>query len=204
MTEEREFDDLARELQATRAQPRPEYARELDERATEWLRDRKKRGRTPFLQSLRIVIPAAAATAAVVVALVVSGGDGEEGGGGAGGATGGGTALEVAIVPDQGAAEALGAPLQKDSARRAAPEGGFAQPKATRVDSGQPVILRYFFTAPTEGTVELAGREAELKVPEGAGRLEISTQGLPAGAHRLEIAVPAAPLYRERIEIGGG
>jgi hypothetical protein len=71
------------------------------------------------------------------------------------------------------------------------------------VDEGEPVRLRYFFTAPTEGTVRLAGREAELDLPEGAGRIEISTEGLPAGAHRLEIAVPAAPLYRERIEIGG-
>lgn len=200
MTEEHEFDDLARELHAARAEPRPEYARELDTRAAEWLRERPRR-RMP---SLRVAIPAvAAATAAVVVALAVSGGDGEEAGRGGGGAAGGATALEVAVIPDEGEAEALGAPVAKERAARAMAEGGFAAPRATRVSAGKPVVLRYFFTAPTEGTVELAGSEAELAVPEGAGRLEISTQGLPPGIHRLEIAVPAAPLYRERIEIAG-
>ena len=192
--EEREFDDLARELHETRAEPRPEYARELDGRAAEWLRERPARR----LPSLRIAIPAAAAAAiaAVVIALAVSGGD-------SGVTT---RKLEVAVVGDQGGgqAEALGAPLErKDSAARDMSEGGFAAPVHRRVKQGEPVSLRYFFTAPTEGTVELAGREAEVEVPEGAGRLEISTEGLPAGVHRLEIAVPAAPLYRERIEIGG-
>lgn len=201
MTDERGFDDLARELHETRAEPRPEYARELDRRAAKWLRH-PQRWR---VSSLRIAIPAAAAaTAAVAVALAVSGGDGEDTGGRAGGAAGGATALEVAVIPDQGEAEALGAPVATDDrAARAKAEGGFAAPKATRVSAGKPVVLRYFFTARTEGTVELAGHEAELKVPGGAGRLEISTQGLPRGTHRLEIAVPAAPLYRERIEIGG-
>jgi hypothetical protein len=200
MTDERELDDLARELHATRAEPRPEYARELDRRAAEWLQPRRRLR----VRSLRVAIPAAAAaTAAAVVALVVWSGDGEHRGAGAGGAAGGGTALEVAAVPDRGEAEALGAPVAKDRGARAMPEGGFAAPRATRVSAGKPVVLRYFFTAPTEGTIELAGHEAELKVPGGAGRLEISTQGLPPGTHRLEIAVPAAPLYRERIEIGG-
>jgi hypothetical protein len=193
--EEREFDDLSRELHETRAEPRPEYASELDRRAAEWLREPPRRR----LPSLRIAIPAVAAGAvvAVVIALALSGGDGGEGGGG-------NAQLEVAVVPEKGAAEALGAPLErKDSAARDLAEGGFAPPVHRRVEEGEPVSLRYFFTAPTEGTARLAGREAELDVPEGAGRIEISTEGLPAGAHRLEIAVPAAPLYRERIEIGG-
>ena len=191
--EEREFDNLARELHETRAEPGPEYARELDGRAAEWLRGRPRRR----LPSRRIAIPAAAAAAvaAVVIALAVSGGDGGE-------ST---QQLAVAVVPEEGAAEALGAPLEnKDSAgARNLAEGGFAAPAQRRVKQGEPVILRYFFTARTEGTAELAGRKAKVEVPEGAGRLEISTEGLPAGTHQLEIAVPAAPLYRERIEIGG-
>ena len=187
--EEREFEDLRRELHETRAAPRPEFARELDARAAEWLRERPTRR----LPSLRIAIPAlaTAAAAAAVVALVLSGGDD------------GGSApqLEVAVVGEQGAAEALGAPLQKDSSNRAASEGGFAPPAERRVAEGEPVSLRYFFTAPTRGTVEFAGRDADVEVPEGAGRIEVSTDGLPAGTHELEIAVPAAPLYRERIEL---
>ena len=190
--EEREFDDLERELHETRAEPRPEYARELDTRAAEWLRARPRRR----LPALRVAIPiaAAGAVAAVLIALAVSGGDSGE-------ST---PKLEVAVVSEEGAAEALGAPLDRsDSAAKSPAEGGFAPPAHRRVDAGEPVSLRYFFTASTKGTVELAGREARVEVPEGAGRLEISTEGLPAGTHRLEIAVPAAPLYRERIEIGG-
>jgi hypothetical protein len=190
--EEREFEDLARELHETRADPRPEYARELDRRAAGWLRERAARR----LPSLRIAIPAAAAgaVAAVVIALAVSGGGGEERA----------AQLAVTVIPEHGAAEALGAPLDKsrDSAAGSLAEGGFAPPAHRRVDPGEPISLRYFFTAPTSGTVELAGREAELEVPQGAGRVQVSTDGLPAGTHRLEIAVPAAPLYRERIEIG--
>jgi hypothetical protein len=187
MTDEREYDDLARELHAMRAEPRPEYARELDQRAAAWLRECPRR-RFP---SLRIAIPAVAtAAAAVVIALVVSGGDEAA------------SELQVAVVQDQGAAEALGAPLeQRDSAARA--EGAFAVPVKRQLEEGDPVIVRYFFTAPVEGTVEFAGRESSVMIPAGAGRLEISTEGVPAGTHELEIALPQLPVSRKRIEIGG-
>jgi hypothetical protein len=183
-----EFDDLGRELHAMRAEPRPEYARELDERAAVWLRDRPRR-RFP---SLRVAIPAvgaAAAAAAVVVALAVSGDDERS------------RSLDVAVVADQGAAEAYGTPLERDSASGS--EGAFSVPTETSLAEGEPVIVRYFFTAPTEGTVELAGREASLRVGPGAGRVEISTEGLPSGTHDLEISIPPMPRYRKRIEIGG-
>ena len=186
MTVEPEFDDLARELHAMRAEPRAEYARELDRHAAEWLRERPRRR----LPSLRFAIPvaAAAATAAVVIALAVSGdgGDGEE-------------RLEVAVVPEQAPAEALGGATEPDAAARA--EGAFAVPMAAQVEEGEPVTVRYFFTGPTEGTVELGGREAKLRVGPGAGRIEISTEGLSSGTYRLEISIPPQPLYRERIEI---
>ena len=199
-----EYGDIERELQAMRAEPRPEFARELDERAARWLRTRP-RWRLP---SPRVAIPAAAAAtaaAAVVIALAVSGGNGDGDGG---------AALEVAVVPDQGELEALGggreAPLAapEDSAgatedSAAAAEGGFSPVKAKRVEQGRPVTVRYFFTAPTEATVELAGREATVTIGPGSGRIEISTEGLRSDVHRLEIVTPAAPLYRERIETGG-
>ena len=38
MTDDHEHEALARELHAMRAEPRPEYARELDQRAADWLR----------------------------------------------------------------------------------------------------------------------------------------------------------------------
>jgi len=195
MTDEREYDDLARELHAMRDEPRPEYARELDQRAAAWLRERPRR-RFP---SLRVAIPAAAggaAAAAVVIALAVSGGG--EGGDEPS------SKLEVAVLADQGAAEALGAPLEleRDSAA-GRPEGAFAAPMSTRVEEGEPVVVRYFFTAPTEPHIALAGREADVALDAGAGRVEVSTDGLPAGTHTLEITIPGSPPNRERIEIGG-
>jgi hypothetical protein len=188
-----EHDDIGRELRETRAEPTPEFARELDERAAGWLRERPRRR----LPSLRIAVPAvaAAAAAAVVLAVVVSGGDDD-----------GGSQLEVAVVADRGAAEAVGGSqldLRKESEAPRAAEGGFSAPKATRVEQGEPVIVRFFFTGPTEGTVELAGREAALRVPAGAGRLEISTEGVPAGTQKLVISVRSMPPYRKRIEIAG-
>ncbi len=101
-----------------------------------------------------------------------------------------------------------GAQLQSEALRASeiAPqvaEGGFASPKATRVAEGEPVVVRFFFTAPTEGTVELAGREASVKLPAGAGRIEISTDGLPAGTQKLVITARSMPPVRRRIEIGG-
>jgi len=195
MTDDHEYDDLARELHAMRAGPRPEYARELDQRAAAWLRERPRR-RFP---SLRVAIPAAAgaaAAAAVVIALAVSGGGdgGDEPS----------SKLEVAVLSDQGAAEAFGAPLEleRDSAA-GRPEGAFAAPMSTRLAGGEPIVVRYFFTAPTEPHIALAGREADVALDAGAGRVEISTDGLPAGTHTLEITIPGSPPNRERIEIGG-
>jgi hypothetical protein len=206
MTDERDLDDLARELHATREEPRPEFARELDRRAAGWLRERPRRR----LPSLRIAIPAvgaAAAAAALVIALAVSGG----GNGGAGGPAG---QLEVAVVAEgpvpgtaqgggvaqgAGAPEALETPLQRDST--AAGDGGGAFFLLTR--EGQRVIVRYLFSAPAEARVELAGRKAEAEIEPGSGSVEISTEGLPRGTHDLTITAPPAPTYRERVVIGG-
>jgi hypothetical protein len=199
-----EHDDIARELHAMRAEPRPEYARELDQRAAEWLR--KGRGRSRFLHP-RLLLPAAAAAAAagaVVLALVLSDGGDER------------TELQVAVVPDQGEVEALGGggsgaaedsgAAEGEALSRAAPdqpaEGAFSVAKADQVEPGEPVVLRYFFTASVEGTIELAGREATVKVGPGSGRVEVSTEGLPVGSQRLELAFPPMPPVRERIEIG--
>jgi hypothetical protein len=180
-----EYDDIGRELRETRAEPRPEFARELDERAAEWLRERPRR-RMP---SLRVAIPAVAtAAAAVVIALAVSGGDESD--------------LDLSVHSDAGAVEALGKDRESEAAPMTA-EGGFAAPRATRVPEGEPVVVRFFFTGATDGTVEFAGREASVKVPAGAGRLEISTDDVPAGTHQLLITVRSMPPYRQRIEVGG-
>jgi hypothetical protein len=197
MSDERELDDLARELHATREQPRPEFARDLDQRAAGWLRE-KPRWRLP---SMRIAIPAFAAGAALVVALVVSGG-GDDGGGG------GEEPLDVAVVaegPLPGAAtpqgggaapEALETPLQRDSTTDG---GGGAFLLLTQ--EGKTVTLRYLFSAAADARVELAGHEAEVQIVPGPGSLEISTEGLPPGTHDLTITAPSAPTYRERVEI---
>jgi len=187
-----EHDDIARELRDTRERPTPEFASELDQRAAGWLRERPRRR----LPSLRIAIPAlaAAGAAAVIIALAVSGDD-----------DAGNSKLEVAVVADQGTLDSVGggqAEKEAEAAPRLA-EGGLSAPKATRVEEGEPVVVRYFFTGATQGTVDFAGREASVDVPAGAGRLEISTDGLPAGEHRLVITVRSTPPYRQRIEIGG-
>jgi hypothetical protein len=189
MTADEEFDDLAQELRAMRAEPRPEYARELDRRAASWLRERPRRR----LPSLRIAIPAAAAaaTAAAVVALAISGGgdaDPEQ--------------LEVAVVaegaPGGGAAapEALGAPQDRGSAD--ATGGAFLLPRV----EDETVTVRYLFARQSEARVELAGSEAEVEVGPGPGSLEISTEGLPAGTHELTISTASAPTFRTPVEIG--
>ena len=205
MTDEREFDDIARELHATREQPRPEFTRELDQRAAGWLRESPRRR----LPSLRIAIPAvgaAAAAAALVIALAVSGGGDDGGGGGDGG--GGAPPLDVAVVsegPVPGAApqggqvapEVLETPLQRESTT----DGGGAFVLLTQ--EGETVRVSYLFSAPTEARVELAGREAEVQIEPGSGSVEISTEGLPAGTHDLTITAPPAPTYRQRIGVGG-
>lgn len=184
-----EHDDIGRELRETRAEPTPEFARALDERAAEWLRERPRR-RMP---ALRIWVPAAAVAgaAAVVIALAVSGGDDDS------------SKLEVAVVGAEGDVEALGGVQRESEAPAAKAEGGFASPRDTTVAEGEPVVVRFLFTAPTEGRVELAGRQAALHVPAGAGRLEISTEGLPAGTQELVISVRSMPPYRQRVEIEG-
>ena len=189
-----EHDDIGRELRETRAEPTPEFARELDERAAEWLRERPRRR----LPSLRIAIPAfaTAAAAAVVLALVISGDD-----------DGGSSKLEVAVVADRGAAEAVGGgtqlDLRKDSAAQRGLEGAVGGAQRDRLEEGEPVVVRYFFSAPTKALIELGGRETQVDVPAGTGRLEISTDGLPGGTHKLVITVRSMPPYRHRIEIGG-
>lgn len=182
-----EHDDIGRELRETRAEPTPGFARELDQRAAEWLRERPRR-RMP---SLRIAIPAVAtaAAAAVVIALAVSGGDD--------------TGLDVSAHSDAGAVEAIGKDDRESEAAPELAEGGFAAPRATRVSEGEPVVVRYFFTGATDGTVEFAGHETSVKLPAGAGRLEISTDDVPAGTHQLLITVRSMPPYRQRIEVGG-
>ena len=203
MNDEREFDDLARELHRTREEPGPEFARELDRSAAGWLRE-KPRWRLP---SMRIAIPAvgAAAAAVLVMALAISGG-GDDGEGG------GEEMLEVAVVsegplpgaepggglaPPGGAApEALEAPLQRDST----PGGGGAFLLLTQ--EGETVTVRYLFSAPAAAHVALAGREAEVQIEPGPGSLEISTEGVPPGTHDVTITAPPAPIYRERVEIG--
>jgi hypothetical protein len=207
MTDEREFDDLARELHATREKPRPEFARELDRRAAGWLAE-KQRWRLP---SMRMAVPAiGAAAAALVIALAVSGG-GDDGGDGGDGGT---EPLDVAVVsegpvpgaapgggtvpPGVAAPEALETPLQRDSTTEG---GGGAFLLLTQ--EGDTVTVRYLFSAPAKAKLELAGREAEVQIEQGPGSLEISTAGLPAGTHDLTITAPPAPIYRGRVQVGG-
>lgn len=199
MTDEREFDELGRELHATRAEPRPEFARELDGQAAGWLHERPRRR----LPSLRIAIPAlAAAAAAVVIALVVSGGADDGAGGG------GGEQLDVAVVSEgpvpratapggATAPEALETPLQRDSTE----EGSGAFLLLTH--EGDTVTVRYIFSAPAEARVELAGHEANVQIEPGPGSIEVSTAGLPAGTHDLTITAPSTPVYREQVKIDG-
>jgi hypothetical protein len=206
MSDEHEYDDIREDLQTMRAEPRPEFTRELDRRAASWLRERPRRR----LPSLRIAIPAAAAaaTAAIVVALVVSGGDG---GGGedqlevavvAEGQTGGGTTGVPGGGTDEAAPGALAAPFEQ----REQPDtqtdtsgGAFLLPEV----EGDTVTVRYIIPAPTTAAVELAGHEAQVEVSRGSGSLEISTKGLPAGTHDLTISTPSAPTFRTPVKIDG-
>lgn len=200
MTGEHDHDDLAREIRAIRAEPRPEFARELDERAAGWLREPRLRWfRSPF--ALRAVA-AAASAAALVVALVIASGDGD-----------GGENLEVAVVVEgapggggtRGTAPAPAAPEalqdaapQRDSSQGAA-GGAFLLP-AVEADA---VTVRYLFPQATTANVALAGRDADVTIGPGAGSLEISTEGLRAGSHELTISTPAAPTYRHPVRIDG-
>jgi hypothetical protein len=203
MTDERDYDDIAEDLHAMRAEPRPEFARELDQRAASWVRERPRR----HLPWLRIAIPAAAAAAVVVAVAVSTGGDGDGGGG---------DQLEVAVVAEgetpggatqgvpggatggEAAPEALETPFE--SQRQSDPSGGaFLLPEV----EGDTVTVRYLFSASTPASVELAGHQAEVEVGPGSGSIEISTEGLPAGTHDLTISTPAAPTFRTPVEVGG-
>ena len=53
MTDDPQLEELARDLHAIRAEPDPDFARELDRRAAGWLREGERRRRLP---SLRIVV----------------------------------------------------------------------------------------------------------------------------------------------------
>ena len=195
MTHENEFDDLARELHETRAQPRPEYAHELDRRAAEWLRERPRRR----LPSLRIAVPAAAAVAAAaVIALAVSG-DGGDGGGGPGDAR-----LEVAVVAAQAPEAGAGADaVRNQREQELAFEGDGLVLESQRAPADGLFLVRYDAAERTTATVDLAGREAEVELGPGAGSIEISTADLPAGTHRLRILMHGVPTLRERVQIDG-
>ena len=203
---EHEHDDLGRELHAMRAEPRPEYARELDQRAAAWLRERPRR-RLPWL---RIAIPvgAAAATAAVVVGIAISGGDGDRDGT---------EPLDVAVVTAEAPAagggsgadpvlEAAPQALDNRGAREdAAPQ---APPDVLALEPGSPppggiFIVRYEFAERTAATVALAGSEAEVEIGPGTGSLEIGTDGVPEGRHGLTISIGGVPALRERVVVGG-
>ncbi len=204
MTDEHEFDDLARELYASREEPRPEFARDLDRRAAGWLREKPRR-RLPAMRIALRAMGAAAAAAALVIALAVSGGDGGDGGGW--------EPLDVAVVPEgpvpgaapgaggvppgEAAPQALETPLQRDST--AAGGGAFL----LLTQEGDTVTVRYLFSAAADALVGLAGHEAEVPIEAGAGSLEISTDGLPPGTHDLTITAPHTPTYRERVAVGG-
>ena len=205
MTDEHEHDDLAREIHAMRAEPRPEFARQLDERAAGWLSERPRRRRPSLRMTLRAAAAAASAAALVMALVIASGGDDDNG-----------ERLDVAVVSEgtpgggaspspmqaPGALEA--APPQPDSAQRddAQPQAGGGAFLLGRAE-GEIVTVSYLFPNAAPATVELAGREAEVTVGPGAGSLEISTAGLPAGSHELTIATPDAPTYRQRVEIDG-
>ena len=204
MTDEREDDDIARELHSMRAEPRPEYARELDRRAAAWLRERPRR-RLPSLRAAIPAVAAGAAAVAVIVALSVPGGDGD-GDGRAGG--GGGDRLDVTVIAAQSPTPA---PAAGAEALDAAPQvkrqsGGFADVFALdseSVSAGQPFTVSYEVAEVTRLTVRLAGREAKVQVGPGPGTLEVSTESLPAGSHRLVISTPRVPAFRGRVEIRG-
>ena len=203
MTVEPEYEDLARELHAMRAEPRREYARELDARAAEWLRERPRRR----LPSLRLAIPAAAtAAAAVAVALVVAGGDGGGGGGGP-------ERLVVAVVSAEapppaagGAGEALQAPLERESKTPATDDARTPDVLALenfRAPADGRFVVSYQAAERTGATVELAGAAAKVTLDPGTGNIEVGVEGLPAGTHRLEISMRGVKVLSERVEIDG-
>jgi hypothetical protein len=208
VTDERDYDDIAEDLHAMRAEPRPEYARELDRRAASWLGERPRRR----LASLRVAAPAlgAAAAAVIVIALVASGDGGDGGGGGqlevavvAEGVPGGGATRGVPGAAPGGAAapEGLQAPLapEGESEQPDSAGGAFLLPEVER----DAVTVHYLFPAPVQVTVALAGREAVVELEKGSGSIEVSTKGLPRGAHELTISAPSAPTFRAPVEIGG-
>jgi hypothetical protein len=195
MTDDPQLESLARDLHAIRAEPDPEFARGLDRRTAEWLREGERSHRLP---SLRIAVPAlAAVAAAVVIALVVVGGD-------EAGDTG---TLSVAVVPaGQEEAQGLSAPApQRDSGAGAEAPGEQAErsfltsPSPAR--AGEPLVATYAIPQAGRARVRFGDRETQVEVPAGDGRLEISTEGLDPGSYDLEIELPPVPAQRTRVEI---
>ena len=195
MTDDPRLETLARDLHAIRAEPDPEYTRELDRRAAGWLREGTRRWRLP---PLRLLAPALATGAAAAVAVVVMAGGGGDSGPGT---------LAVKVVPAQpgaGSGEALRAAPQRDSAAEA--HGGegafFNSPPAAR--QGDPLVATYSVPASTRARVKLDGRETAVDVPAGDGRVEISTEGLEPGTYELEVAIPPIPTQRTQVEVVAG
>ena len=194
MTDDQHLESLARDLHAIREEPDPEFARELDRRAADWLSERERRRRLP---SLRIAVPALAAAAALVIALIVVGGESADT-----------ERLDVAVVPAKAAGgEALSAPApERDSsagAQDAHPEQAerafLTSPPPAR--AGEPLVANYSIPEAARARVRLGGRETTVDVPAGDGNLEISTDGLDAGLYDLEIELPPIPPQPTRVEI---
>ena len=191
MTDDPQLEELARDLHAIRAEPDPEFARELDRRAAGWLREGERRR---WLPSLRVAVPAAAAAAAAIaIALVVVDGGSSDA-----------EPLDVAVVSaDAAGGEALSAPApqaERDSGAHEEVEGALLV-RVHNPGDGDIVEVSYEVTERTRAQVRLGDREASVDVPPGGGKLEISTEGLSPGTYDLEVTIPPIPAYRAPVEI---
>jgi hypothetical protein len=187
MTDDPQLEALARDLHAIRAEPDPDFARELDERAADWLREGERRRRIP---SLRIAVPALAAATTLVIALIVVGGESNNA-----------ERLDIAVIPaDAAGGEALSAPTQRDSGVHEEAEGTLLV-RVHNPGDGDVVEVSYAVTERTQARVRLGDREAAVDVPAGGGKLDISTEGLSPGSHDLEVTIPPIPTYRAPVEI---
>jgi hypothetical protein len=189
-------DELARELRAMRAEPSPEFARELDGRAQAWLRRRRRRLRMP---PLRFAIPAAAAATALVIALAVVGGDDGSHETATGGG-GGGLALTVSPGDPGAAGEALSAAPKLDTTGAGAGSVVYGI-EQRRVSAGDPLVITYDVVGAARARALLAGRRGEANLPSGRGQLRISTDGIEAGKHRLRLTIGTASPKVEFVEI---
>ena len=196
-----EFEDiaaLATELHANREAPDPTFARELDQKAAEWLAASQPGRRRPGW--LRFALPAAAAgAAAVVIAVAVSGG-----GGGGGGED---PALEVAAVPEE--AKSLVAPQAAPESERGTQEdhavvGKELHLEATQVPAGATVRVKYEVLSTTTAQVQLGDRDTEVELAPGRGTLEISTEGLEAGEYPLSIVLDPGGSLHMTVTVASG